>query len=50
MLLACLSQVGGYLKAKGCEWEILDKHKGVFIPSSELADTGAHQTWVTWVG
>lgn len=43
-------QVGGYLKAKGCKWEILDKHKGVFIPSSKLADTGAHQTWVTWVG
>lgn len=50
MLPACLSQVGGCLKAKGCKWEILDKHKGVFIPSSKLADTGAHQTWVTWVG
>lgn len=42
-------QVDGYLKAEGCKWESLDKHKSVFIPSSKLADTGAHQTQLTWV-
>lgn len=49
MLPAWPAQVGGYLKAKGYKWEILDKHESVFIPSSKPADTGAHQTWVTWV-
>lgn len=42
-------QVDGYLKAEGCKWKSLDKHKSVFIPSSKLADTGAHQTQLTWV-
>lgn len=37
------------LKAKGSKWEILDKQEAVFIPSSKLADTGAHQTRGTWV-
>lgn len=49
MLPACSAQVGGFLKAKGSKWEILDKQEVVFIPSSEPADTGAHQTQGTWV-
>jgi len=49
MLPACSAQVGGSLKAEGSKWEILDKQEVVFIPSSEPADTGAHQTQGTWV-
>lgn len=49
MLPAWPAQVGGCLRAEGCEWEILDKREGAFLPSPELADTGAHQTQVTWV-
>lgn len=49
MLPAWPARVGGQWKAEGCKWEILDKHEGVFIPSSKPADTGAHQTRVTWV-
>lgn len=49
MLPAWPAQVGGCLRAEGCEWEILDEREGAFLPSPELADTGAHQTQVTWV-